>query len=326
VLDEPEAFLHPPQARRLATALVDLKPPEAQLFVATHDSNFVRGLLDGSREDLSIVRVSRNGQKNPMHVIAPATLSSVAQDPVLRHSNIIDSIFHTAAVVCEAEADCLLYESVAVDCGLVPDGIAIQFTGSSGKQRVLRVCELLRELGVPVAAVVDFDILKSQEAVLARVQALGGDASSLKGLVASVASQLQSLAAESVRSRAEYEAEIERVFGDMEPNAQISNSKLGELSRLAASMGQWSHLKNNGASATRGQVHADVKKLLGELAGRRLHIVPDGELESWFRDAPGKGASHVAHVLDREWHTDLARNQALVKFVGEVIAGASSGG
>ena len=46
VLDEPEAFLHPPQARQLATAIMKIKQPHAQLFVATHDSNFVRGLLD----------------------------------------------------------------------------------------------------------------------------------------------------------------------------------------------------------------------------------------------------------------------------------------
>ncbi len=48
------------QARQLARAVLEVKPLEAQLFVATHDSNFVRGLLDVPKTRLSIVRISRD--------------------------------------------------------------------------------------------------------------------------------------------------------------------------------------------------------------------------------------------------------------------------
>ena len=43
LLDEPEAFLHPPQARLLGEIIAKEKSPRAQLFVATHSSDVLHG-------------------------------------------------------------------------------------------------------------------------------------------------------------------------------------------------------------------------------------------------------------------------------------------
>lgn len=52
LLDEPEAFLHPPQARKLAQVIATEVPGECQVIVATHNDAFVRALLDFSGERL----------------------------------------------------------------------------------------------------------------------------------------------------------------------------------------------------------------------------------------------------------------------------------
>ena len=46
LLDEPEAFLHPPQARLLGEIIAKEKSHRAQLFVATHSSDVLQGLMN----------------------------------------------------------------------------------------------------------------------------------------------------------------------------------------------------------------------------------------------------------------------------------------
>ena len=46
LLDEPEAFLHPPQAQLLGQIIATERPPRAQLIVATHSPDVLRGLIN----------------------------------------------------------------------------------------------------------------------------------------------------------------------------------------------------------------------------------------------------------------------------------------
>src|SRR5207249_11934000 len=48
LVDEPEAFLHPPQARLLGRKLASDIPAGTQVFVATHSADVLQGLLDPS--------------------------------------------------------------------------------------------------------------------------------------------------------------------------------------------------------------------------------------------------------------------------------------
>jgi predicted ATPase len=61
LLDEPEAFLHPPQARRLAEIVANEVPGECQVIIATHNDAFVRALLDASAERVILARIVREG-------------------------------------------------------------------------------------------------------------------------------------------------------------------------------------------------------------------------------------------------------------------------
>jgi len=60
-IDEPEAFLHPPQARLLGKMLAKDLPSERQLFLATHSEDFLKGLLDANNKKLKIIRIQRDG-------------------------------------------------------------------------------------------------------------------------------------------------------------------------------------------------------------------------------------------------------------------------
>ncbi|MFD2257886.1 AAA family ATPase [Luteolibacter algae] len=62
LIDEPEAFLHPPQMRRLGETLA--QEVDGQLFVATHSSEIMRGFLEGTKGNVRILRISRIGEIN----------------------------------------------------------------------------------------------------------------------------------------------------------------------------------------------------------------------------------------------------------------------
>lgn len=94
-IDEPEAFLHPPQARLLGKMLAKDLPSERQLFLATHSTDFLKGLLDSNNQHLKIIRIQRQGTINKVSVLNNAEINSMWSDSLLRHSNILDGLFHT---------------------------------------------------------------------------------------------------------------------------------------------------------------------------------------------------------------------------------------
>jgi predicted ATPase len=50
LLDEPEAFLHPPQARLLGEFIAKERPTRSQLFAATHSPEVLQGMLGAAPE------------------------------------------------------------------------------------------------------------------------------------------------------------------------------------------------------------------------------------------------------------------------------------
>lgn len=106
LIDEPEAFLHPPQARLLGKMLVKDLPTEKQLFLATHSEDFLKGLLDVTTKNLKIIRIERDNTINKVSVLSGDDIKKVWSDPLLRYSNVLSGLFHTQVIICEGDADC----------------------------------------------------------------------------------------------------------------------------------------------------------------------------------------------------------------------------
>ena len=60
LVDEPEAFLHPQNARVLGQMLASEKPKNRQLFLATHSVHLLLGLLDSPSGKIRVVRIQRD--------------------------------------------------------------------------------------------------------------------------------------------------------------------------------------------------------------------------------------------------------------------------
>jgi predicted ATPase len=178
LVDEPEAFLHPPQSRLLGRMLVTDRRSERQLFIATHSSDIIRGVLDVESSDIRVLRLRRENATNVIRELKNSRIKELWADPLLRYSNILDGLVHEHVVVCEGDADCRFYGAV-LDVLVSQGGDQIRrpdvmFTHAGGNARLATIVRALHEVEVPVTAVADFDILSEKGILQNLVEALGG--------------------------------------------------------------------------------------------------------------------------------------------------------
>jgi ABC-type cobalamin/Fe3+-siderophores transport system ATPase subunit len=171
LLDEPEAFLHPPQARALGRELArNAKARGIQVIVATHDKDFIAGLLDAEAE-LTVVRLQRGAGETRRAQLSSKKLKQVWDDRALRYSNVLNGLFVRLVVICESEQDCRFYEAaldayVAANANtgayIIPASDVL-FIPSNGKGGFASLIPVLKDLAVPTAVVPDLDFLRSED-------------------------------------------------------------------------------------------------------------------------------------------------------------------
>ena len=174
LIDEPEAFLHPPQARILGKMLAK-NNSNRQLLISTHSEDFLQGLLDADNENVTVIRINRVDNINKMSVLQNDEIKKLWGNPLLRYSNILSGLFHEKVVVCESDYDCLFYQAI-MDAvyeykrEIAPD---ILFTHCGGKTRIKDVVSALKAVNVPVVAICDFDLINSSQIFKAIVSSFG---------------------------------------------------------------------------------------------------------------------------------------------------------
>ena len=220
LIDEPEAFLHPPQARLIGSMLVRNKVSPRQLIVATHSGDVLRGILDVNSPTVRVARIQRDGPVNGVRELSNDRLNELWKDPLLRHSNLLDSLFHERVVLAEADADCRFYaailDAILVDDIQHPDTM---FIHCGGKDRMPKVLRALAAIGVGVSVVADFDVLRDENPLRGIVEALGGTWADIEGDWRRVKNAVEGTKPElnSDEVVAEIKSELDRVHQGMFP-------------------------------------------------------------------------------------------------------------
>ena len=319
LIDEPEAFLHPPQARLLGTTLVQDRNKERQLFIATHSADIVRGVLDAESPEVRVIRIRRSGSTNTVRLLSNERIKELWGDPLLRYSNILDGLFHESVVVCEADADCRFYAAI-LDAAMAgktddvrrPD---LMFTHCGGKARLPVVIRALREVDVPVRAVADFDVLSEEEPLKSIVESLGVDWSEIQAdwriVKTAVDSKKPDLNTDDVKK------EIGELLSAVTTTTFPPKAKAG-IQTLLKRSSPWAHAKLVGkAFVPSGDPSKACERLLSKLRAGGLHVVEVGELEGYVRTEGGHGPKWVNAVLTRELALDPELETAR-KFVLEL--------
>lgn len=319
LIDEPEAFLHPPQARLLGTTLVQDRNKERQLFIATHSTDILRGVLDAESPDVRVIRIRRNGDKNTVRLLSNERIKELWGDPLLRYSNILDGLFHESVVVCEADADCRFYAAILdavmsskTDDAKRPD---LMFTHCGGKTRLSVVIRALREVDVPVRAVADFDVLSEEEPLKSIAKSLGVDWTEIqadwRNVKSAVDSKKPDLNADDVKK------EIGALLSAITTPTFPPKAK-SDIQTILKRSSPWAHAKLVGkAFVPSGDPSKACERLLAKLRAGGLFVVEVGELEGYARTEGGHGPKWVNAVLTRDLPAD-PELEAARKFVRDL--------
>ena len=311
LIDEPEAFLHPPQARRLGAQLVKSTGSGSQLFAATHSSDILNGALGENNHRVRILYVNHRTKSSPMFEIDPASLREISRDPILMHTDLLDSIFYEKTVLCEAEADIQFYSFVlSQEAEIQPKDLFWFATG--GKHAMPKVTKILSKLGVDPTVIFDTDVLLTDEILVEVTDTknanIGGNLPALKRAIAALK---PNPAAEVV---GEISTKLENSLGDQDKilSEQETEDLVRDIKRTADKMRKSWALKHNGIEAfSGGDDYAKVVELVKELAEQDIVVLKHGEMESYVKAAGGHGPKWVADVIEnRQKYTDEIKKLA----------------
>ncbi|MFJ8563223.1 ATP-dependent nuclease [Streptomyces sp. NPDC093514] len=300
IIDEPEAFLHPPQARLLGSLLAGIKG-QTQLFVATHSADFLAGVLEAEQaRPVSIVRLDRSSGTPAARLLNPDAVQSLLRTPLLRYSNLSSGLFYDRVVLCEAAGDCQFY-AAAFDATKDPAAAHDNtlFLHTSGKAPLGDTARRLRQCGIPTAVIADFDYLRS---------GLAQAVTSLDGVTEHLDADLKCLREHAAGARSEtsaggFKTKMNELLKGIKASDPLPDRVLGELTKLAKGGDRWGDLKESGLAGLHGDPYNAAERLLRAAADFGLFVVPCGELESWVRQVPrGVKAVWSQKVFDDGWH------------------------
>lgn len=322
-LDEPEAFLHPPQARLIGEFIARERKSKSQLFIATHSADVLDGLIAGGAEKVRIIRIQRDGSINRIKELSRDKTSAIANDTLARYSGVFDGIFYQHVVICESDADCLFYSSLlnikAISGAQRAD---VLFIHTAGKHRMAQLAETLRDLDVPVSVIADIDLLSEENAFRKLFQKLGGDWTHVDGhfqaIKKSVEQRRPPLNAEQVASL------IHEQLTSVGGTADFPKSTEAGIKRIFKTLSPWDDVKRAGRAAlSAGQTVKHYDDLVEKCEALGLWIVPVGELEGFCRSIDGgHGPSFVAKVLEERSLENDPELMAARDFVSAIWARA----
>lgn len=319
LVDEPEAFLHPPQARLLGQMIVSDIKSDRQLFVATHSGDLLRGMLNADQSRVRVIRLQREGDVNCATELNNSQIEELWSDSLLRYSNILDGLFHEKVIVCESDSDCRFYGAIAdvlfeKEKDLhKPD---VMFTHCGGKDRLPVVVRALKQLDVPIVVVTDFDVLRDEKPLRDIIEAAGGKWSDFSKDWNQIKSAIDSKKPE--LSTDEIKNEITKILNAISETVFPEKQKKN-IQKILRRSSPWAIAKTTGVSfVPNGGPNRTCTTLLKNLESLGIFIVPVGEVEGFVRSVGNHGPSWVNEVLQKKLSRDTELDGAR-KFVAKFI-------
>jgi ABC-type uncharacterized transport system ATPase subunit len=303
LLDEPEAFLHPPQARRLAEIIATEVPGGCQVILATHNDAFVRALLDVSGDRVTLARIVRDGSVNRATILNQSQLREIWNDSLLRTSDVLSALFHEAAVLCEGDSDARFYTAVMEATRSESRDPDVRLYHFGGKDRLGSMARALRAVQIPVVVIVDIDILSDKEKFFALFDSLGGKVSAVEKDVVDINRLVMQRKGQLTGS--ELAIELRRLATEADGANDVSKETRNKLLELGRISSNWQRVKQDGIRALDAQIFYRISEACKAVG---LLINPEGELEGFCRLLSSSRKNEwLAEVIRK----DLAQDESL---------------
>jgi hypothetical protein len=282
-------------------------------------------VLEENSANVKVIRIRRNGNISHVRHLDNSSVRGLWNDPLLRHSNILDGLFHEGVVICESDSDCRFYAAVLGAINENSDSDHRQpdlmFTHCGGKARLPLVIRALRGVDVPVIAVADFDVLADEVQIKAIVEALGfvWQDFAVDWTIVTSAINLKTPELRTSDAKREINALLDSVATEIFPTKTQS-----ELKKIIRRTTAWSSAKTVGKSyLPSGEASKACERLLESLRKCGLHVVEEGELEGFLRTEGGHGPAWTNASLKRDLLNDpeLGNARAFVRRFQDWISG-----
>lgn len=264
LVDEPEAFLHPSLASKLAQEVARAAlSADKRVFASTHSPQFVMGCIQ-SGAPVNIIRLTYRGGLATARVLPSDEILELMRHPLLRSTGVLSGLFYEFVVVTESDADRAFYQEVNERLlQFMPEwGIPnCLFLNAQNKQTVQTLLRPLRKLGIPAAGVIDVDALKD-----------GG--ANWTNLLSSA---------------------------DVPSLAHSSFATLRTAVKKAMDATGRDMKRDGGVAILSGADKQAADDLLSQLKDYGIFVLPNGELESWLKNlgATGHGPAWLIEIFER---------------------------
>ena len=328
LLDEPEAFLHPPQALQLGEIISGLVKPSQQIFIATHSADFLRGLLSSTR-DAVIIHLDRAENITKANLLDSDTLNQIITDPLLSSSRVLEGMFYKGVVATEADADAVFYQRLFQKIGSADE---VHFVNAHNKQTLKKIIDPYKKLGIKFAMIADADVIRDKREFTDILQVTSDEQLKLQILEEreAIINHFQSRNKYDIlcelRTKTKELVEQTTILEDADPDA-IASALFNfrqSLKRLRDESDELSEFKKNGRAALPDSLKNNFDMLWTCCANIGLFIVTVGELESWLVDYDLERSSNkskwISKALNKLFEIEYDENKAIWKFVDNLRA------
>lgn len=318
LIDEPEVFLHPPQAKSLGNILVKLTKGK-QCFISTHSIDFIKGLLESNSKRIKIVKINRNDNYNTFNILENVSVQEITNNNSLKYSNILNGLFYKKVVLCEDESDCKFYSFILenINPSIYQDTL---FCGVGGKDRFKIIIPLLKKLNIEWCVIADLDLInnkKKLEDLMNAVQV--NEYNKIESEHKKFLELYPKKNSKIIKNRQNIKSEIEKIL-DSDDSENITKEESDKIKLVIKDYSKFEILKQKGKCSIKSkECLKNYNSIVEKLSFLKIHLVEVGELEKFIPKIKLKGNSWVEEVLKK--HVDIKdkKYQKVIQFLKEIF-------
>lgn len=296
LIDEPETFLHPPQARILGRNIVDLSQNK-QCFISTHNIDLLRGMLEKNYARIKIIKINRTDNVNEFYVLDNDSIKVVSDDKNLKYSNILNGLFYNTVVLCENESDCKFYSALLekIDNDCYQNTL---FCAVGGKDQFKIIIPLLNKLKINFLVIADLDLINNRDKLKDLINSIE---TNKYNQISSIHNDFLNLFESKTDDQVKKQSEIkEEMLSFITDTPYMSDETASKIRQVLKNISHLKLLKNCGKSCLpAGECVQKYNQIINFLNKSNIFVVECGEIERFITEIDGHGSLWVEEVFKK---------------------------
>lgn len=316
LIDEPETFLHPPQARILGRNIVDLSQNK-QCFISTHNIDLLRGMLEKDYARIKIIKINRTDNVNEFHVLDNDSIKVVSDDKNLKYSNILNGLFYNTVVLCENESDCKFYSALLekIDSDCYQNTL---FCAVGGKDQFKIIIPLLNKLKINFLVIADLDLINNRDKLKDLINSIEDNK---YNQISSIHNDFLNLFESGTDNQVKKQSVIkEEILSFITDAPYMSDETASKIRQVLKNISHLKLLKNCGKSCLpAGECVQKYNQIINFLNESNIFVVECGEIERFITEIDGNGSLWVEEVFKKYPTFDEPEYSKAKEFIKKVF-------